>query len=58
MEFGYDITPQGISTVLKNDYYIGKVRYGDVEEEGNHFQLVSNSDFNKVKRILKRNRKR
>jgi site-specific DNA recombinase len=57
-EYGVKLTPQRIQSVLTNEFYVGKVKYGDVIEEGSHFQFTTMTDFRRAKRRLKLNRKR
>ncbi|WP_096467381.1 recombinase family protein [Aneurinibacillus soli] len=45
-------------TILKNDFYKGVLRHGDVIIEGSHTPLVNKIVFGKVQALLKGNRMR
>ena len=56
----YDIklSPQGIRSILTNEFYVGKVSHGEgVIIDGNHDTFISKVRFNKVGRLLKTRRK-
>ncbi len=46
-----------ISFMLKNETYIGRVRYGDIKARGQHPPIISAIVFNKVQKLLQSNRK-
>jgi len=54
---GIKISQPGTLGLLKNDFYVGMVRYGDVEEKGAHEPLTNKVIFGKVQAQLKRNRR-
>ena len=56
-QHGIKISQPGTLGLLKNDFYVGMVRYGDVEEKGGHEPLVNMVVFGKVQAQLKRNRR-
>ena len=52
----YDIklSPQGIRSILTNEFYVGKVSHGEgVIIDGNHDTFIGKVRFNKVGRLLK-----
>jgi site-specific DNA recombinase len=57
--YDFNMSNVGLSKLLRNDFYIGVVRYGDVvEKEGRHEPLISLVQFGKVQSMLRRNRKK
>lgn len=55
---GNPFRKQSIVDILKNDFYIGILRHGDLVVEGNHTPLVNNIVFGKVQAQLRRNNRR
>ncbi|QSO48416.1 recombinase family protein [Alicyclobacillus mengziensis] len=55
---GTPFRKQSIVDILKNDFYIGTLRHGDLVLKGTHTQLVSSVVFGKVQAQLKRNNRR
>ena len=51
-ERGKPFTRQALAYMLKNNFYIGKVQYGDIETSGMHKALVSPQLFKKVYKAL------
>ena len=51
-ERGKPFTRQALAYILKNNFYIGKVQYGDIETGGTHKALVSPYLFRKVYKAL------
>jgi len=57
-EYNFSLSTAGVFKVLKNRFYIGEVKYGDViEKEGRHEPLISKVQFGKVQAMLKRNKR-
>lgn len=54
---GKKFTKQSIADILRNDFYKGVIRHGDIEIAGNHEPLVNKITFGKVQALLNRNRK-
>lgn len=50
-------TKQSISVILKNDFYTGIVRHGNIRKKGNHKAIINKIVFGKVQSKLKGNRK-
>lgn len=50
-------TKQTISTILKNDFYIGIVTHANSKREGTQKQIINKITFGKVQAKLKANRK-
>ncbi len=48
----------GVSWILKNDTYVGRVHFGDIKVKGRHEPLVSPIQFNKVQKLIRVNNKR
>ncbi|HBP21828.1 MAG TPA: hypothetical protein DEA08_29090 [Planctomycetes bacterium] len=48
----------GVSWILKNDTYIGRVHFGDIRVKGRHDSLIAPITFNKVQQLIKANNKR
>lgn len=46
-----------VHRILKNDFYLGVVRFDDIEQQGNHTPLVSKVVFGKVKSLLSKNQR-
>ena len=55
---GKPFSKQSIVDILKNDFYKGVLRHGDLVVDGNHESLVNHIVFGKVQSLLKRNNKR
>lgn len=54
---GNRFSKQAIIDILKNDFYKGRIRHGDLVVDGNHQPLVNSITFGKVQALLKRNRR-
>jgi site-specific DNA recombinase len=48
----------GVSWILKNDTYIGRVHFGDIRVKGRHEPIIAPITFNKVQQLIKLNNKR
>lgn len=48
----------GVSWILKNDTYVGRVHFGDIRAKGRHDSLVPPILFNKVQKLIRQNNKR
>ncbi|MGE0710061.1 MAG: recombinase family protein [Planctomycetota bacterium] len=48
----------GVSWILKNDTYIGRVHFGDIHVKGRHEPIVAPITFNKAQQLIKANNKR
>lgn len=48
----------GVSWILKNDTYIGRVHFGDIRVKGQHDSIVAPITFNKVQQLIRVNNKR
>jgi site-specific DNA recombinase len=48
----------GVSWILKNETYLGRVHFGAIRAKGQHPPLVSPIVFNKVQKLIKKNNKR
>ncbi len=55
---GNDFSKYSLSKILKNDFYTGIVRFGDIEKEGQHKPIINKITFGKVQAKLNRNRKK
>lgn len=55
---GKSFGKQSIVSILKNDFYIGILRHGDLVLKGNHAALINNIVFGKVQAQLRRNNRR
>lgn len=51
---GNDFTKKSLANILHNRFYIGYVKYGEVELEGAHETFISEALFNEVQEILER----
>jgi site-specific DNA recombinase len=47
-----------LSWILRNEAYIGRVRFGDIRARGEHKPIVERRDFRRVQRLLRSNNKR
>ena len=57
-KFSIKLTPQGIRSILTNEFYIGKITHGEgVVVDGNHDTFITTRRFNKVGKLLKSHRK-
>ncbi|MEA1961626.1 MAG: recombinase family protein [Bacillota bacterium] len=45
----------GIRNILTNDFYIGKVSWGELETDGQHETIIDQTLFEKVQKQIKRN---
>jgi len=52
---GKAFNDMGIKNILNNDFYIGKVSWGELETEGQHEAIIELDLFNQVQKQLKRN---
>src|SRR5436305_10253467 len=48
----------GVSWILKNDTYVGRVHFGSIRTRGRHTPIVSPIIFNKVQKLIRLNDKR
>lgn len=48
----------GVSWILKNDTYVGRVHFGEIRAKGRHDSLVPPILFNKVQKLIRLNNKR
>ncbi len=48
----------GVSWILKNDTYVGRVHFGSIRTRGRHVPIVSPIIFNKVQKLIRQNDKR
>ncbi len=48
----------GVSWILKNDTYVGRVHFGDIRVKGRHESIVPPIVFNKVQKLIRANNKR
>jgi len=48
----------GVSWILKNDTYVGRVHFGEIRTRGRHIPIVSPIIFNKVQKLIRKNDKR
>ena len=48
------ISPKTINNMLRNDFYIGKIKYGTAEAENSDFALINKVTFGKVQKALDR----
>jgi site-specific DNA recombinase len=48
----------GVSWILKNDTYVGRVHFGEIRTRGRHIPIVSPIIFNKVQKLIRMNDKR
>lgn len=46
------LTPNGIRKILTNKFFIGVVKYGEVEVEGTHKTFITKNRFTKVGKLL------
>lgn len=49
---GNSFNKQAIHVILKNKFYIGIIKHGDIEKLGNHLPLINKSKFLKVHNLL------
>lgn len=55
-ERGNKWSKQSIHKILTNDFYIGIVRFNDIEENGKHHAIISKDNYENVQKELKRRR--
>ncbi|PWK08477.1 recombinase family protein [Tumebacillus permanentifrigoris] len=55
---GKDFSDMSVLNILKNDFYVGKVRWNDMEQDGQHEPVISKITFGKVQAQLQRQNKR
>lgn len=48
----------GVSWILKNETYLGRVHFGKIRAKGQHPAIISPIIFNKVQKLIKKNNKR
>ena len=48
----------GVSWILKNDTYVGRVHFGEIRVKGQHESIISPIVFNKVQKLIRQNNKR
>ncbi|MEZ6184688.1 MAG: recombinase family protein [Planctomycetota bacterium] len=48
----------GVSWILKNDTYVGRVHFGKIRTKGRHDSIVPPIMFNKVQKLIRENNKR
>jgi len=48
----------GVSWILKNDTYVGRVHFGKIRSKGRHESIVPPIVFNKVQKLIRENNKR
>ncbi|RMG13704.1 MAG: recombinase family protein [Planctomycetota bacterium] len=48
----------GVSWILKNDTYVGRVHFGEIRAKGRHEPIVPPILFNKVQKLIRANNKR
>jgi len=50
----YKFTKRGIQTILRNEFYMGKVKFSDGRYEHNYPKIISKNKFDKIQTILKK----
>lgn len=55
---GSKFSRAGVSWILKNKVYVGRVKIGEVDAKGTHEGLVSWVSFNRAKNLMRENNKR
>lgn len=48
----------GVSWILKNETYLGRVHFGSIRAKGQHPPIISPIIFNKVQKLIRKNNKR
>jgi site-specific DNA recombinase len=48
----------GVSWILKNETYLGRVHFGNIRAKGQHPPIISPIIFNKVQKLIRKNNKR
>lgn len=48
----------GVSWILKNDTYVGRVHFGNIRVKGRHESIIAPILFNKVQKLIRANNKR
>lgn len=48
----------GVSWILKNDTYVGRVHFGKIRTKGKHDSIIPPIMFNKVQKLIRENNKR
>jgi len=56
-ERGKAFTKSAIHSILRNDFYVGIVRFDDIKVEGKHEPIINKNTFGKIQAKLKKNRK-
>ncbi len=55
---GKEWSRAGVSWILKNETYLGRVHFGAIRARGQHPALISPIMFNKVQKLIRKNNKR
>lgn len=55
---GKEFSAMSIRNILSNEFYVGKINWGNIEAQGQHQHIINKIIFGKVKALLKRNRKK
>ncbi|MFD2168697.1 recombinase family protein [Tumebacillus lipolyticus] len=58
MNRGKEFTDMSIRNILKNEFYIGKVTWNELEVSGQHEAIINKITFGKVQSKLERQNKR
>lgn len=53
-----DFSDQSLCLILRNDFYKGIIRHGDLVKEGNHQPIINKITFGKVQAMLDKNNKK
>jgi hypothetical protein len=55
---GKEWSRAGVSWILKNETYLGRVHFGDIRSKGSHAAIVFQIMFNKAQKLIRKNKKR
>jgi len=55
---GKEWSRAGLSWILKNETYLGRVHFGEIKAKGKHPAIIAPIIFNKVKKLMRKNNKR
>ena len=55
---GKEWSRAGVSWILKNETYLGRVHFGEIRAKGQHPALVSPIIYNRVQKLIRKNKKR